>query len=179
MLFRSRRAVVFRLLLPLIVPERLSDTLDLSGLILTHHRIRSGAGVDGIPGGSTGTGIGGGTDAGSGAGHVVKTTLDELLGQLNGLFEGQLSDADLVNYARSVSDKMMENPVLEQQAAVNTKERFLQGAFKSEMLRAVIDSQGAQNSMSDQVLRRKEVQEGFASILLDLVYEGFRKKRES
>ena len=175
----ARRAVVFRLLLPLIVPERLSDTLDLSGLILTHHRIRSGAGVNGIPTDSTGTEISGGSDAGSGAAHVVKTTLDELVGQLNGLFEGQLTDGDLVNYAHSIRDKMMENPVLEQQAAANSKENFSHGDFKNEATRAMINTTSVYSNMTSQVLGRKEVMEGFTSILLDLVYEGFRKRRET
>lgn len=109
---------------------------------------------------------------------MVKTTWEQLIEQLNGLFQGELTDADLVSYARTISEKMLEDPVLAQQAATNSKETFLHGDFNKSMMSAVITSRTNHTLMSKQVLERKEVQEGLASILLDLVYEGFKKKRE-
>lgn len=128
--------------------------------------------------GAEGGGIGPTTGAGSGSTTVVKTTWEQLIEQLNGLFQGELTDADLVSYARTISEKMLEDPVLAQQAATNSKETFLHGDFNKSMMSAVITSRTNHTLMSKQVLERKEVQEGLASILLDLVYEGFKKKRE-
>ncbi|WP_019012367.1 type I restriction enzyme subunit R domain-containing protein [Deinococcus aquatilis] len=174
----ARRATVFRLLLPLLAPERLHDVVDLSGLVMTHHRIRRGEGMDGVPGGSEGGGLSPTQEAGSGSAAPVKTTLQQLVEQMNGLFEGELTDADFIGYAQTISGKLLENPVLAQQASANTKEHFLHGDFRPEMMRTVIESLQNHTAMAEQVLGRKDVQEGFATILLDLVYEGFRKQRE-
>ncbi|MGM9319399.1 type I restriction endonuclease subunit R [Deinococcus aquaticus] len=174
----ARRTTVFRLLQPLLATERLRDPVDLSGLLMTHHRIREGSSINGIPDGSEGGGLTPGQDIGTGSATPVKTTLQALVEQMNGLFEGQLSEADLISYAQHVSSKMLENPVLAKQAAASTKERFLHGDFRPAMMKAVIESMRSHKTMSDQVLDRLDVQEGLASILADLVYEGFKKQRE-
>lgn len=174
----ARRAVVFRLLQPLLATERLRDPVDLSGLLMTHHRIKQGSSIDGIPGGSEGGGLTPGKDIGTGSATPVKTTMQALVEQMNGLFEGELSEADLISYAQHVSSKLLENKALARQAAASTKERFLHGDFRPAMMKAVIDSMKSHKTMSDQVLERLDVQEGLATILADLVYEGFRKQRE-
>lgn len=174
----ARRAALYRLLLPLLATERLRDAIDLTGLLMTHHRIRQGSSIDGIPGGSEGGSLTPGQDVGTGSAREVKTTMQALVEQMNGLFEGELSDADLISYAQHVSAKMLENETLEKQAAASPKERFLHGDFRQAMMKAVIESMKSHKTMSDQVLGRLDVQEGLASILADLVYEGFRKKRE-
>lgn len=174
----ARRAVVYRLLLPLLATERLRDSIDLTGLLMTHHRIKQGTSIDGIPAGSEGGGLTPAQDVGTGSATPVKTTMQALVEQMNGLFEGELSDADLISYAQHVSAKMLENPALEKQAAASSKERFLHGDFRQAMMKAVIDSMKSHKTMSNQVLGRLDVQEGLATILADLVYEGFRKKRE-
>lgn len=174
----ARRAAVFRLLLPLLAPERLHDAVDLSGLVMTHHRIRQGAEIDGVTGDAPDGGLSPTQEAGSGSAAPVKTTLQQLVEQMNKLFEGEYTAADYLGKVTSVSEKMLESPVLAQQAAANTKEHFLHGDFRPEMIRAVIDSLQTDTELSEQILSRKDVQEGFATILLDLVYEGFRKQRE-
>ena len=174
----ARRAVAYRLLLPLLATERLRDAIDLTGLLMTHHRIKQGSSIDGIPEGSEGGGLTPGQDVGPGSATPVKTTMQALVEQMNGLFEGELSDADLISYAQHISAKMLENPALEKQAAASSKERFLHGDFRQAMLKAVIDSMKSHKTMSDQVLGRLDVQEGLVSILADMVYEGFRKRRE-
>lgn len=108
----------------------------------------------------------------------MQTTLGALVKQINGLFEVQLTDADLVGYAQTSTGKLLENLVLAREAAASSKELFLHGDFRKEMMTAVIESPRNHKAMSEQVLGRRDVHEGFASILLDLVYEGFRKKRE-
>lgn len=174
----ARRTVVYRLLLPLLATERLRDSIDLTGLLMTHHRIKQGSSIDGIPEGSEGGGLTPGQDVGTGSATPVKTTMQALVEQMNGLFEGELTDADLISYAQHVSAKMLENPALEKQAAASSKERFMHGDFRAAMMKAVIDSMKSHKTMSDQVLGRMDVQEGLATILADMVYEGFRRRRE-
>lgn len=74
-------------------------------------------------------------DAGTGVGR--DRTLEQLsaiISHLNDLFEGQLTDNDLVNYAYGVRDKLMESEELAQQAATNTKDQFAQGGIKGAAL---------------------------------------------
>ncbi len=102
--------------------------------------------------------------------------LSEIVSQMNTLFEGELTDADLLNYARHVRDKMLENETLEQQAASNTKEQFALGDFRNVMMDNVIEGLENYTSMASQVLNEEKVREGFANILLEMVYKGFQKK---
>lgn len=111
--------------------------------------------------------------------HPARGRVDRLgsVEQMNKLFGGELSAADLISYVQHISNKMMENPVLARQAAASSKERFLHRDFRPAMMKAVIESIRSHQVMSDQVLDRPDVQEGLASIQADLVYEGLKKKR--
>lgn len=175
----ARRAVVFRLLQPLLATERLRDAVDLSGLVMTHHRIRKGGDMDGIPGGSEGEGLSPGQSVGTGSAVPVKTTLQALVEQMNGLFEGDLSDADFIGYLHHIGGNMLENKTLEKQAAASSRENFVFGDFGGAMMDAVIKSKHSHQLMSDQVLRQRAVREGMAHLLADWLYEEFRKRREN
>ncbi len=105
--------------------------------------------------------------------------LSELIAQMNSLFEGDLTDADLLNYANHIRDKMMENEVLAQQAATNSKEQFALGDFNDVMMDTVIEGLDNYQSMASQVLGNERVKKGFADLLLDLVYQAFQKRSNS
>lgn len=97
--------------------------------------------------------------------------------QMNTLFEGELTDADLLNYANHIRDKMLESKTLEAQAQANEKDQF--GAspdFKTAMMDAVISAFENHKSMSEQVMSKDSVKEGLADLLLGMVYEGFKQK---
>jgi type I restriction enzyme R subunit len=73
---------------------------------------------------------------------------------------------------------MLESETLATQAAANRKDQF--GAspdFRTTMMDAVIAAYENHKTMSEQVMRKEVVQEGLAAILLDLVYQGFEKRR--
>ena len=75
-------------------------------------------------------------------------------------------------------DKMLENPVLAQQAAANQKDQFSASPdFDSAMITAVVNAYDNHMSMSEQVLRKDNVRAGLKEILKDLVYEAFAKSR--
>lgn len=105
--------------------------------------------------------------------------LSELIEQMNSLFEGDLTDADLLNYANHIRDKMMESDVLAQQAASNSKEQFALGDFNDVMMDAVIEGLDNYQSMASQVLGNERVKKGFTDLLLDLVYQAFQKRADS
>jgi type I restriction enzyme, R subunit len=93
---------------------------------------------------------------------------------MNQLFEGDLSEADVLAYATHIRDKLLENPVLAQQAASNSKEQFAMGNFQSALMQAVVGGLGSYKAMATQVLQQPHVKEGFGKLLLDLVYEAFQ-----
>lgn len=95
---------------------------------------------------------------------------------MNSFFEGELTDADLINYVNHVRDKMLENEVLAQQAATNSKEQFALGDFHDVMMDAVIEGLDNYQSMSNQVLNNEPMQNGFPSLLLDLIYQAFQEQ---
>lgn len=158
--------------------ETPKDPINLSQVKLTHLSIRpqdpsyldlvkEGSGVM-EPVGEAGTGLGR---------DQVKEHLSQIIARLNELFEGQLTDDDLVNYAIGVRDKLMENPELAQQAATNSKDQFAQGDIKEAVVGAVIEHMDVNNDMANQVLNNPRTLEGFMRLMVDLVYEGFERRR--
>ena len=72
----------------------------------------------------------------------------------------------------------MENENLAQQAASNNKAQFSQGDIKDAVVDAVIEHMEVNSSMANQVLNNQITLDGFMRLMVDLVYEGFAKKRE-
>jgi len=173
------RAIFFRHLMPLLKTENLSDPIDLSAVQLTHYRLRH-QGMSDLP-----LSAGGETEklkpasaAGSAAPHdPQKALLSQIIARMNEIFEGELTDADLLNYATHVRDRMLENTVLEKQASINTKEQFALGDFQTALLGAVVAGLDSYQDMARQVLSSENVREGFAAVVLDLVYDAFKNRQ--
>ncbi len=154
------------------------EPIDLASVVLTHHSIRpqdsteldlvkEGGGVL-EPMGEAGTG--------EGRDRTIEH-LSVIIRRLNDLFEGQLTDSDIVNYAYGVRDKLMENEELAQQAANNTKDQFAQGGIKEAVVGAVIEHMDRNQDMANQVLNNPKTLDGFMRLMVDLVYEGFERRR--
>jgi type I restriction enzyme R subunit len=105
--------------------------------------------------------------------------LKEIVSQMNDLFEGEsLTDADKINCATHIRDRMLESATLEKQASANKKDQF--GAspdFMKAFEDAVISAYENHRSMSEQVLSKGNVKKAMAAMLLDMVYNGFEEKR--
>lgn len=86
-----------------------------------------------------------------------QATLSEIVEQMNSLFEGELTDAVLINYAHHVRDKMLKSEVLAQQAVTNSKEQLALGDFHNVMTDAVIEWLDNYQSMTAQVLNNEQV----------------------
>ena len=119
------------------------------------------------------------TAVGSGKVHDPDMVhLREIIQKMNELFEGELTDADQINFVNHIRDKMLENPVLAQQAAANQKDQFSASPdFHEAMMTAVVNAYDNHMSMSEQVLKKDNVKAGLKEILKDLVYEAFAKGR--
>ena len=58
-----------------------------------------------------------------------KELLSAILGHMNALFEGDLTDEDMINYANTIKDKILENDKVVEQVSNNTKEQAMMGGF--------------------------------------------------
>jgi len=179
----EKRYVFFKHLLhPLqevLKQENPHDPIDLSQVRLTHFSIRND-GVGAMELQKDGQSIlePASEEAGSAPGRDrARALLNEIITKLNDLFEGQLTDDDMVNYAFGVRDKLMENENLAQQAASNNKAQFSQGDIKDAVVDAVIEHMEVNSSMANQVLNNQITLDGFMRLMVDLVYDGFAKQR--
>jgi type I restriction enzyme R subunit len=177
----EKHCVFLRHLVPWLKPGTEKEPIDLSAVELTHYRLQD-LGKRRIQlGGDDGeaklkplTEIGKGVPR-----DPEQVYLSEIITRMNTLFEGELTDADLLNYAHHVRDKMLENEVLAQQAATNSKEQFALGDFNTVLMDAVIEGLDNYQSMASQVLGDEKVKKGFGELLLELVYGTFQKQAKS
>ncbi|CAJ3267661.1 Uncharacterised protein [Burkholderia pseudomallei] len=120
-------------------------------------------------------------DVGSGAVQdKQKAYLKEIIEEVNGLLEGDLTDDDQLVYVNGVlKGKLLENETLVQQAMSNSKEQFANSPdLRDALLHAIMDALGAHNTMSTQALGSERVPEGLRDILLGPapLYESLRAR---
>jgi type I restriction enzyme R subunit len=176
----EKRSIFFKHLFPWLKDERSRKAIDLSTVKLTHYRLSDkGKQPIKLEQNSDEYKLQPITSLGSGKPHDPETAmLAQIIQKMNDLFEGDLTDNDLLALANHVGGKMMESETLAQQAAANTKEQF--GAspdYKAVMLDSVADGLDKYAEMAKQVLNSQRVQDGLSEILLELVYAEFAKKR--
>ena len=175
----EKRAIFFKRLLPLLEFGRERDGVDLSGVQLTHHKLKD-QGKRNLP-----LSVGEPdklqplTDPGSGeVQEKQKALLNEIIAKVNTLFEGELTDDDKLVYVNNVlKGKLLESEILVQQAANNTKEQFANSPdLASELMNAIIDAFEAHSTMSKQALDSEKVRHGLRDILLGpaQLYEALR-----
>lgn len=180
----EKRAIFFKRLLPLLEFGREREGVDLSKLILTHHKLKNKGKRD-LP-------IGEGdaeklkplTDPGTGeVQEREKARLAEIIAKLNELFEGELTDDDKLIYVNHVlKGKLLESDILIQQAMNNTKEQFANSPdLSNELMNAIIDAFAAHTTMSKQALDSESVRNSLKNILLGpaQLYEALRERAES
>ena len=177
----EKRAIFYKRLLPLLEFGREREGVDLSKVVLTHHRLRS-RGERNLP-----LGVGEPdrlkplTEPGTGeVQDKEKILLGEIIEKVNILFEGELTDDDKLVYVNHVlKGKLLESPILAQQAASNTKEQFANSPDLShELMNAIMDAFAAHGTMSRQALDSERVRNGLRDILLGpaRLYEALRAR---
>jgi type I restriction enzyme R subunit len=177
----EKRAIFFKRLLPLLEFGREREGVDLSKVVLTHHKLKD-QGKRNLP-----LGVGEAdklkplTDPGSGEiQEKEKVRLAEIIDKVNTLFEGELTDDDKLVYVNHVlKGKLLESDTLVQQAATNTKEQFANSPDLSrELMNAIMDAFAAHGTMSKQALDSEKVRNGLKDILLGpaQLYEALRSR---
>jgi type I restriction enzyme R subunit len=175
----EKRAIFFRRLLPLLEFGREREGVDLSKVVLTHHKLKN-QGKRALPLG-VGEPLPPLTDPGSGQlQEKEKALLAEIIARVNTLFDGELSDDDKLVYVNHVlKGKLLESEILVQQASNNTKEQFSNSPdFANEMMNAIMDALAAHTTMSKQALDSEKVRGGLKDILLGpaKLYEALREQ---
>lgn len=177
----EKRAIFFKRLLPLLEFGRERETIDVSSLELTHHKLRNKGKRDMRLGDGEGDKLKPLTDVGEGElRDPEKALLAEIIEGVNKLFSGELTDEDKLVYANQViKGKLLESDILMQQAANNTKAQFDNSPdLNQEIMNAIIDAFKAHNAMSKQALDSEKTRQGLKEILLGpgRLYESLRSR---
>ncbi|MDF2862279.1 MAG: hsdR [Achromobacter mucicolens] len=177
----EKRFLFYKRLIPLLEFGRERDTVDLSKVVLTHHTLKD-RGKQPMTLNADGSYPLPPMDAvGSGSlQDKQQAYLAEIIEKVNGLFEGELSDGDQLVYVNgALKGKLLENEMLAQQAASNTKEQFANSPdLGKALLDAIMDAFEAHQTMSTQALGSAKVREGLKDILLGpgQLYETLRNR---
>ncbi|MBC2834494.1 type I restriction endonuclease subunit R [Paragemmobacter straminiformis] len=174
------RSIFYRRLIPLLEFGRERTSLDVSKVVLTHHKLKSGGQQQLFLGGDAEplkplTATGSGTLQ-----EKEKALLAEILAKLNDLFQGDVTDDDQLIYVNNViKGKLMESATLVQQATHNSKEQFANSpTLMPALTDAIIDSLEAHNTMSKRALESSAIRQALIDILLGpgQLYEALRSK---
>lgn len=177
----EKRAIFYKRLLPLLEFGREREGVDLSKVVLTHHKLRNQGKRDLpltvnqpeklYPMTETGTGE---------VQEKEKALLDEIIEKVNVLFQGELTDDDKLVYVNNVlKGKLLESEILVQQANNNTKEQFANSPdLTKEIINAIMDAFAAHGTMSRQALDSDKVRKGLKDVLLGpaMLYEELRER---
>ncbi len=177
----EKRFLFYKRLIPLLAFGRERDTVDLSKVVLTHHTLKNQGRQPLILDQDGSYKLPPMDAVGSGAVQEKQQAyLAEIIHKVNGLFEGELSDDDQLVYVNGVlKDKLLENAMLVQQAASNSKEQFANSPdLNAALLHAIMDALDAHTTMSTQALGSARVREGLMDVLLGplQLYEALRAK---
>ncbi len=174
------RSIFYRRLIPLLEFGREREGVDVSHIVLTHHKL-SDKGKRTLALGGEGEKLQPITETGSGSvQEKEKALLAEIVARVNDLFKGDVTDGDQLVYVNNViKGKLLESEMLAQQASNNTKEQFSNSpALTQAIMNAIIDALEAHGTMSKQALESAQVREGLKDILLGpgQLYEALRSR---
>jgi type I restriction enzyme R subunit len=174
------RSIYYRRLVPLLDFGRERDEIDVSSIVLTHHRL-STPGSKSLPLIGAGEPLQPVSEVETASLQEKETALlAEIVGRVNDLFQGDITDGDRLVYVNNViKGKLVENDTLVQQASNNTKEQFSNSPdLTKAILAAIIAAFDAHSIMSKQALDSAEVREGLKDVLLGpgQLYEALKSK---
>lgn len=101
--------------------------------------------------------------------------LREVVGKMNDLFSGNISEADFVGALTAWRGHLLANETLAEQAKNNSEEQFAMGDFKDVLTGIVIDAQDAQNNIADQLLKDERIFGVMQRMLAKMVWQQFQQ----
>lgn len=155
------------------------DEIDLSDLSMTHYRLSLIHKQKDLELRQTMTDddrLKPGTGAGTARPHSTEgELLSEIIARLNEIFiTDELTDEDMVNYARTVRDKLKENTDVMLQIERNTPEQAMLGDFPQAIDRAIMDSSEAHKEQMMQLLSDPNKNRLFAEFIFDVLQGNVR-----
>ena len=150
------------------------DPIDISVVELTHYKLHQQKSNSILLSGEENE-LGGIEGGGAVVKDPAKELLSDIIGHMNALFDGELTDDDMLNYARTIKDKVMENSRVVEQVTNNSKEQAMMGGFAEAINDAVIDSLDAHQSLATQVLGEERIRDGLANIVYELISKGLNQ----
>ncbi len=176
----EKRAIFFKHLVRLLKFGREREGVDLSEVVLTHHKLKKTAERDLGLSDKDSPKLNPMTEVGSGSVHEKeKAYLSAIIEHLNQLYGTDTTDGDQLSHATTLNEKVLESKVLQQQAANNTKEQFSNSPdLSSEILSAIIEAMDVQAELSTRALNSDEIREGLKRIMLNQLnlYEKLRDR---
>ncbi|WP_412026837.1 type I restriction endonuclease subunit R [Deinococcus yunweiensis] len=177
----DHRAEFFRHLAPLLRTEHAAeDGIDTSQIRLTHYRTWKGQSGDmTLDDGGPGVPLPPTAHVGATRGDDPKVQLRELIEKLNKIFEGDVSEADVIAYKEHLYGLLLENDTLRAQAQANSRDQFALGDFDEALTRAAARGMNSYNAMAMQLLGSAEKKAAMAALLLGPVYDGLRESMDA
>ena len=146
----EKRSIFFKQVLRLLEFGREREGIDLSKVVLTHHKLKP-QGKQSMPLGEGDnpkleplTEVGGGSVQ-----EKLKALMSEIIQKVNDLFGGDTTDGDQVSFVDCVAVKLRESATLTMQANNNTKEQFANSPdLDTGLMNAIIAALDAHTSLS-------------------------------
>ena len=152
--------------------ETEEEEIDLSNVVMHRYRLskirqqdlqlkENAEGFDLEPGNALGTGK---------PKDRMEEFLSEIVTKLNELFiTDELTDADMVNYAYTIRDKVRENSLVMHQLANNTPEQAMLGDFPKAVDDAIMGSNDAHQNQMMQLLSNPKKADQFSKLIFTLL----------
>jgi len=173
----EKLSIYARHLLPLLREERLDDDVDLSDIELTHYRLAKKR-EEQIKLENEDGALRPASDESAKPKDRETERLSEIIERMNQLFEGEFSDGDALSYARTIMTKLRENDRVMTQLQENSREQAMKGDFPTAVEDAVIESMETHTELAQQFLSKKQVKDGFARLVMDLMLEGLERQEQ-
>ncbi|KUJ71661.1 type I restriction endonuclease subunit R [Thiomicrospira sp. WB1] len=155
-------------LAPNLATLREDDQIDLTDVELTHYSIKNrkthkiDLKSEKLDPSQAGT---------AGATEPKTDTIENIVKQLNDAFAGELTDDDMVNYARTIADKVLEDTTTKTQLKNNPRDQAQLSDFPQVLLKSVAESMDRHNEMASQILSNDRTKALFTEIVLDMIYQ--------
>lgn len=165
----EKRSIFFRYLVRLLKFGREREGVDLSEITLARHKLRDrGKRNLGLSGEDAPT-LAPMSELGSGSiQEKQKALMAEIITQLNEIYGTDTSEGDNLSHATTLNEKVLESPILQKQAANNSKEQFANSPdLTTAILNAVIEAMDVQNELSTKALNSAEIRESLKWLMLN------------
>lgn len=110
-----------------------------------------------------------------GFGGLTRVALKEIVGKMNNLFSGHITESDFIGAVTTWQGRLATNEKLAAQARNNNEEQFAMGDFKDAFTDIVIEAQDAHNNIADQLLKDERIFGVIQKMVAKMVWKQFQQ----